>query len=66
MEVPVQIPETLLVYPCDVVGPGTTVDSLARGYATNTACVGKYKDTLGGVIKYNDKIKNINKEQRDK
>ena len=59
VEVPAPIPESLLVKPCKVVGVGRTVDSLVKGYAYNTTCVGKYEATLDGIIQYNDTQKGL-------
>lgn len=42
-EVPVLTPESLLVDPCEPVGAGDTVRSLARAYVTNTSCLGEYR-----------------------
>lgn len=41
------------------MGVGRTVDSLVKGYAYNTTCVGKYEATLDGLIQYNDKQKGL-------
>lgn len=57
------IPENLLVHPCAPVGVGDTVGSLARAYAINTTCVGDYKNTLQGIIDYNDFIKITNESE---
>lgn len=51
----VPIPNSLLQHPCEPVGPGNTVESLAKGYAINTACVGEYKITIDGIKQYNKK-----------
>lgn len=53
------LPESLVVHPCEVVGPGNTVDSLTRGYALNTSCVGEYKITIDGIKKYNESQKEL-------
>ena len=42
-EVLVLTPDSLLVDPCEVVGAGDTVRTLAKGYVANTSCVGDYK-----------------------
>lgn len=36
-------PDSLMVDPCVAVGAGDTVRTLAKGYVTNTSCVGDYK-----------------------
>jgi hypothetical protein len=56
VEKPVPTPETLLISPCDPVGPGSTVRTLARGYVKNTSCVGEHKEVLDGIRAYNRKI----------
>lgn len=62
METPVPIPESLLLNPCDAVGAGLTVDSLARGYVQNTTCIGEFKSTMSGVREYNNTIKDLKKK----
>lgn len=57
--VPAPIPNSLLQYPCEPLGPGTTLMSLERGYVENTACIGEYKITLDGLVRYNDKQKEL-------
>ena len=42
-EVAVLAPDSLLVDPCEPVGAGETVRSLARGYVKNTGCIREYK-----------------------
>ena len=42
-EVPVLTPDSLMVDPCEPVGAGETVRSLARGYVKNTGCIREYK-----------------------
>lgn len=59
MEIPAPLPEHLLVQPCDAVGAGKTVTSLAKGYTKNTICIGEFKNTLSGIKSYNDKQKEI-------
>ena len=61
----VPTPEHLLVHPCEVVGVGNTVESLAKGYIINTTCVGQYKSTLNGIKDYNKTIKDLT-QQEDK
>ena len=56
VEVPTEIPETLLKHPCKAVGPGTTLNSLAKAYTANTTCIERYRSTLNGVIQYNKHI----------
>lgn len=36
-------PDSLLVDPCNVVGVGDTVRSLARGYVVSVSCVREYQ-----------------------
>lgn len=43
MEKPVLTPDSLLVDPCEAIGAGYTVRSLAKGYVSNTSCIGEYK-----------------------
>lgn len=52
-EVIVPIPEQLLIHPCVVVGPGTTVEQLAAAYTRNTSCVGRYRGVIDGLVNYN-------------
>lgn len=42
-EVLVTSPESFLIDPCEPIGAGDTVRSLARGYVANTSCLGQYK-----------------------
>lgn len=42
-EVPVLVPDTLLVDPCEATGAGDTVKSLAKGYVKNTGCIREYR-----------------------
>lgn len=37
------IPDGLLVDPCEAVGAGDSVRTLAKGYVSNTSCLGQYK-----------------------
>lgn len=55
----VPLPDSLVQHPCEVVGPGDTVDDLIRGYVLNTSCVGEYKITVDGLIKYNNTLKGM-------
>lgn len=36
-------PESLLVDPCNVIGAGDTVRSLAKGYIVSVSCVREYQ-----------------------
>jgi hypothetical protein len=36
-------PDSLLVEPCNVIGAGDTVRSLARGYVVSVSCVREYQ-----------------------
>lgn len=42
-EVLVLHPDSLLVDPCEPVGAGETLRSLAKGYVKNTGCIREYK-----------------------
>ena len=42
-DVIVLTPNALLVDPCNVVGAGYTVRSLAKGYIANVSCVREYQ-----------------------
>ena len=59
---PVQIPNSLLVIPCEAVGAGDTVRSLARGYVKNTSCIGEYRLLLEKQKDYNQKIEALFKD----
>lgn len=54
-EIPAPIPKALIYYPCEPVGPGTTVNSLQKAYVQNTYCIGEYKEVIDGVDVYNKK-----------
>ena len=58
-EVPVYSPKSLMVDPCEPVGAGYTVASLARGYVTNTSCLGQYKLLLQNQRKYIEEVSKI-------
>lgn len=59
VEVPVHLPSSLIHRPCDPIGVGNTVDSLARAYIDNTICIGKYKSVVTSIEEYNNKIKSL-------
>jgi len=42
-EVIVTNPDSLLVDPCNVIGAGDTVRSLAKGYVVSVSCVREYQ-----------------------
>lgn len=42
-EVPVTTPKSLLVDPCEPVGAGDSIRTLAKGYVANTSCLGQYR-----------------------
>lgn len=54
-------PDTLLVDPCEVVGAGDSVRSLAKGYVRNTSCVGEYKLLLDKQRKYKREAEEVYK-----
>ena len=54
--VPVPIPESLLVDPCEPKGAGYTVRSLASGYVSNTSCIGQYRLLLIKQRKYREEV----------
>ena len=58
-EVPVPIPESLLVDPCEPKGAGYTIRSLASGYVSNTSCIGQYRLLLIKQRKYIDEARKI-------
>ena len=66
VEVAAPLPDSLLYHPCDVVGAGNTVQSLAKAYVINTNCVGEYSIVVDKIIKYNEELKNARKQVRDK
>lgn len=35
--------------------------SLARGYVSNTTCVGEYKEVINSIEQYNKELKDVNK-----
>lgn len=51
-EVAVLTPDSLMVDPCEPVGAGETVRSLARGYVKNTGCIREYKLLLDKQRKF--------------
>lgn len=53
------MPNSLIDYPCDVVGVGDTVESIIKAYIENTTCVGQYKGVVKGIEGYNNSIKGI-------
>ena len=58
-EVPVLTPDTLLVDPCEAVGAGDTVRTLAKGYIKNTGCVWEYRLLLEKHRKYKNQIEDL-------
>lgn len=42
-EIIVTTPDALLVDPCNVIGAGDTVRSLAKGYVVSVSCVREYQ-----------------------
>lgn len=65
VEVPVQLPVSLIHHPCDPMGVGNTVDSLVKAYVDNTVCIGKYKNVVNGIDNYNNKIKKLKEQEGD-
>ena len=55
-------PNSLLTHPCEAVGAGDTVRTLARGYVKNTSCVGEYKLLLDKIIKHKLQVKGLYKD----
>ena len=51
-EVLVLTPDSLMVDPCEPVGAGETVRSLAKGYVKNIGCVREYKLLLDKQRKF--------------
>ena len=58
-EVPVRLPSSLLVDPCDPVSAGDTVESLAKAYVKNTSCVGEYIILLRKQREYTERVGGI-------
>ncbi len=48
-----------MVDPCEPVGVGNTIRSLAHGYVANTTCIGQYKLLLQKQRKYIDEVSKI-------
>lgn len=60
MDVTAQIPESLVTYPCEPVGPGTNTTHLSKAYIKNVTCIGEYKTVIDGLKTYNQGIKSGN------
>ena len=56
------MPDRLLVDPCEAIEAGETLRSLAKGYVTNTSCVGKYMLLLEKQRKYKAEIEAVYNE----
>lgn len=59
VEKPVLTPDSLLVDPCEAIGAGDTVRSLAKGYISNTSCIGEYKLLLNKQRKHKVEMETI-------
>lgn len=55
-EVPVLLPSSLLIDPCEPVSAGDTVGSLAKAYVKNTSCVGEYIILLRKQREYTERV----------
>lgn len=58
------MPDSLLVDPCEAIEAGETVRSLAKGYVTNTSCVGQYMLLLDKQREYKTNIEKLYGDQR--
>lgn len=58
------MPDSLLNDPCEVIEAGETLRSLAKGYVTNTSCVGKYMLLLDKQRKYKIDIEKLYGDQK--
>ena len=58
-EVPVYTPDSLLVDPCEPIGAGDTIRTLAKGYITNTSCIGEYRLLLDKQRQHKEKMRLI-------
>lgn len=58
-EVLVLTPDSLLVDPCEAVGAGDTVRSLAKGYVKNTGCIREYKLLLEKQRKHKSEVEAV-------
>lgn len=56
------MPDSLLVEPCEAIEAGDTVRSLAKGYVTNTSCVGQYMLLLEKQREYKTEIEAVYNE----
>ena len=56
------MPDSLISFPCQVVGAGYTEESLVKGYVHNTTCVGEYQSVMEGINNYNQTLKEKGKE----
>ena len=45
-DVPVFMPDSLLISPCDAISAGKTLRTLTKGYVINTSCVYEYEALL--------------------
>ena len=61
-EVPVLTPDTLLVDPCEPVGAGDTIRTLAKGYVKNTGCIREYRLLLEKQRKHKNQIEDLFKD----
>lgn len=59
VEVPAPIPESLIIFPCEPVGVGRTVEDLANSYIDNVICIGRYKGVVRGFEEYNKTLRSL-------
>jgi hypothetical protein len=50
------MPNSLLQQPCEAVEAGDTVRSLAKGYVSNTSCVGQYQLLIKKQKEYKERV----------
>lgn len=59
VKIPAPLPSSLIVHPCEPVGVGNSVHSLAKAYLDNTACIGMYKGVVKSIEGYNNRVKEL-------
>jgi len=55
----VTTPDSLLVDPCNVIGAGDTIRSLAKGYVVSVSCVREYQLLLEKQRRHRDEMRKI-------
>ena len=55
-------PDSLLQDPCEAVGAGDSVRTLAKGYVANTSCLGQYKLLLEKQRKHKAEVDELFKD----